>query len=437
METTPPAATASAAGTDALETLRAALERGAGWVASRPWRHLAALASRRFVSLTIALGLAIVPGSLLLAVAALVWHRLAATAPLAYQPTSPRVVQQAPGPPPAAEVSRPAAEPARPATATPVTPPPPPRAPAPAPSSPLILPPPEALSKETAAASCSGGTRSRGPLEHAAHLEDAGAGYRLIFPHRQLAYGTDELVGAITRIASRLGASGGEASAPLMVGNLSGPAGSQAGQDPFHPALYSLSHGAGRAADLAFPLVDALGRPVAAVETALAFEASGRSEAGVRRLHLPAAAEVPPGCRRNRIRSGLAEVTCLVPEGAYAIDYARGWQLIRTLLLDPEIGVIDDLTGVSRPDGSGLRFVFVAPFIEEGLLAAAEAAGEPEGLRKIAAQLLHQPSNADPYVHYFHVELWCTAEDRAACGCDDGTPPWKRWRAGVQLIPVS
>jgi hypothetical protein len=282
------------------------------------------------------------------------------------------------------------------------------------------------------APSCSAGTRVTGPLLQPARLPDEGPGFARHFPHRDLAYATDELVGALVRTAAALNDPN---LPPMMIGNLSGPKGDQAGADPFHPARYSRGHGAGRAADLLFFVTDALGRPAPAVESNLSFDASGRSEAGVRRVYLEATEALPDGCHLSRRRGDLVEAACPVPAGAWRIDFDRTWQLVRALLTDPEIGVVDPETGISREDGHGIRFIFVAEAIEARLLDAARNAGEPEAFLEIAGILLHPPSNAAAYDRFLHVDLWCTDADRRACACDDGAGPWNRWRAGARVLP--
>ncbi len=135
-------------------------------------------------------------------------------------------------------------------------------------------------------------------------------------------------------------------------------------------------------------------------------------------------------------RAGQVEVTCLVPEAAFRIDFDRTWRLIRALLLDPVIGVVDPNTGRTRPDGRGIRYVFVAPALEAAILEAGRRAGEPEPFLEIATRVLHQPSNADPYRRMLHVEVFCSLADRRACGCQDTGGPYRRWRPGLSVRPV-
>lgn len=279
-------------------------------------------------------------------------------------------------------------------------------------------------------ASCSAGTRVTGPLLNPARLPDEGEGFRRVFPHRDLSWGTDELVGAIERAAATLYDAD---LPPLVVGNLSGPKGDQAGADAFHPARYARGQGAGRAGDLLFFSRDSLGRPAEAVDSSIAFDSGGRSLAGSRRIYIDARDPIPAGCHLSRTRGEVREVACPMPPGAWTIDFDRTWLLVRALLTDPVIGAVDPQTGIVRPDGSGIRFMFVAEGIKRRLLAAGRAANEPEELMQIASILLHPPSNAPAFDRFIRLDLWCTDQDRAGCGCDDGSGPWNRWPAGARI----
>ncbi len=296
-----------------------------------------------------------------------------------------------------------------------------------------LLAPAPPTPRPAKAPSCSAGARTTGPLEHPAELPLRGPGFAQLFPHRHLDFGTDALIAAIERAGAATRAPGAP---PLMVLNLSGPTGSQAHQDPFHPGIYGHSHGAGRAADLAFFVDDTAGQPVPAVESTLRFDDEGTSEAGTRRLYLDPGDPPPAGCVRGRIRGGLQEALCPVPPAAYHVDFDRTWQLVAALLEDPAIGVVDPVTGRARPEGHGhLRFVFVSKGLEAGLLAAGRRAGASEALLTIAGIVLHAPTHARPFDHYLHLDLWCTDHDRASCGCRDGGGPWRRWREGTRVIP--
>ncbi|MFW5878621.1 MAG: penicillin-insensitive murein endopeptidase [Myxococcota bacterium] len=290
--------------------------------------------------------------------------------------------------------------------------------------------PDESLVAPVAPPSCSAGTRVSGPLLHAERLPDEGPGHARVFPHRDLAYGTDELVGAIERAAEALA---DPELPPLMVGNLSGPRGDQAGADPFHPARFASGQGAGRAGDLLFFVRDALGRPVPAAETNIVFDGGGRSRAGVRRMYLPEAEPIPPGCHLSRRRSGLTEAACPVPASTWRIDFDRTWELVRALLTDPIIGAVDMRAGVARADGQGIRFIFVDEAIKRGILSAGRRAGEGETMLQIAGVLLHEPSNSSIFERFMRIDLWCSEEDRRTCGCEDGSGPWRRWPEGAPV----
>jgi penicillin-insensitive murein endopeptidase len=174
---------------------------------------------------------------------------------------------------------------------------------------------------------------------------------------RDLRYGTEELVGLLENAGKKLHAATG---ARLWVGNL----GKREGGD----ITWSVSHNAGRDADVAFCYLDAKGRPVDPPDL------------------------VPLG------RAGISK------DGTLALDPARTWIVVRSLLEDP---------------ASSIQFVFVAEHLKKKLLAQARATGAPPAVVERAAAILRQPAGAAPHDDHLHLRIYCSARD-AAGGCVDG-----------------
>jgi hypothetical protein len=280
------------------------------------------------------------------------------------------------------------------------------------------------------APSCSEGSRSRGTLQFGARIPYAGCGFRRIFPHRLEDYGTDELVGAIARVAAVLQRGRfrhtlpGGVQPPLGVGNLAPPEGLERDPDPFLGKRFSMSHASGRSVDLAFFILDRRGRSVRPHETAIGYRISGWNQSGWRRIYqLPH--EGPPfGCQRGKSAGGITEWKCFVPAGIYRLDDERNWALVRAFLLDPVVGVIDPRTRRVRPAHRGVRRMLVANGIQARILAQARREGEPERLVELARAVMRQPSNAPPHDDHLHVDLNCEHADIATCGCrNEGVPP--------------
>ncbi len=304
-----------------------------------------------------------------------------------------------------------------------------------------VMKPPDQL------ASCSAGTRSDGRLRNGARLPDTGCGFRRIFTMRDERYATDELVSAIARAGASLfrgdfpSGRGGATNPPLGVGNLSPPAVLRMEKDPFIGKRFSISHTSGRAADLAFFVLDRARRPTRSFETGIGFRRDGWNVSGYRRYYLPVNAfrdEEPQwGCQRANSFLGVSQWKCFVPTRGYRFDGARNWALVKSLLLDPDIGVVDPGTGRVRPKDQGIRRILISNPLQERLLRSARGSGAPPDLVELAAAVMTQPTNAAPHNDHLHVDLNCAPGDVARCGClNSGMPPRPNVGARI-LLPSS
>ncbi len=212
--------------------------------------------------------------------------------------------------------------------------------------------------------SLSRGTIRDGQLRDAAYLPHETEALEVIERHRRrhTHFGTDELVNALTHAAQSVQSHHG--GAPLRVGNLGFRHGG--------PIPWSVSHEAGRDADLAFYAIDADGRSVPTPDL-ITFDANGRA----------------------------------VDEDLY-FDTPRNWHLVRTLLTDPSIKV---------------QWLFLSEPLKAMLIDHAIDIGEPDALITRAAHTLHQPTDALPHDDHLHLRLGCSTEDRLR-GCIDWGPTW-------------
>lgn len=176
--------------------------------------------------------------------------------------------------------------------------------------------------------------------------------------------GTDEMVAALLRAAEVVAKR--YPGAVLPVGNLSRAGG---GDIP-----WSISHNAGRDADVGFYLVGLDGRQVVP-DDLVRLDRAGRAEV-----------EMPDG-RRESVR----------------LDVRRTWWFVRTLLTDPAVEV---------------QWVFVARPIREMLLEHAKRRGESAALVAKAAEAMAQPRRALPHDDHLHVRIYCAPDDLYE-GCRD------------------
>jgi hypothetical protein len=248
-------------------------------------------------------------------------------------------------------------------------------------------------------------------------------------------------VAAVLRAAAHLAQQGFAGEKPagpgpaLGVGNLTAPAARRFEADPFLGRAFSRAHASGRAVDLAFFIRDRSGRPLASEETGIGYRRDGWNEAGYRRAYRDEAeGRAGPGCKAGRTSEGLREWKCFVLADTYRFDDAGNWALVRALLLDPEIGVIDPATGRVRPKDRGIRRILISSGLRERLLAEASLRSEPAAFIEVAAAVMTQPSNAPAHDDHLHIDLNCEPENIERCGCrNTGVPP--RPRAGQRLFP--
>ena len=213
--------------------------------------------------------------------------------------------------------------------------------------------------------SLSMGHPARGTLSGASALPDRGTGFVRARPGEGTRFGTEELVGAITRAARSVSRTFG-GRVPLVVGDLSSRFG---GQHPRHG-----SHRTGRDADLLFYAKSIDGR---------AIRGSGWFAFG-------------------------RHATAFGHPRAPVIDLPRNWHLVRTLLRDRQARV---------------QWLFCSDDVKTRLLRYATA-NEP--LAEVIARatwVLHQPSVGNPHRDHFHLRVGCS-EAQSALGCIDGAPRW-------------
>lgn len=217
------------------------------------------------------------------------------------------------------------------------------------------------LPDEPSAQSVSIGTVTDGYVVQAVPLPLPGRSYSVLPRQleRHLLYGTRELIDALVDAAEFV-----ETAHPgsiLWLGNI----GRHGGGD----IPWSVSHNAGRDADLAFYVTDPSGRPVAPPDL-LHHGSDGRSrEYG----------------------------------GYYRFDVPRNWSLVKALILSPHVQ---------------MQHLFISNGLRALLLDHARAIGEPPSLVAHAARLLRQPGAEIPHDDHLHVRIYCSRADVGA-GCEN------------------
>lgn len=183
---------------------------------------------------------------------------------------------------------------------------------------------------------------------------------------RRLLWGTEELIQAIMDAAEEVDAD--FPGSVLWVGNI----GRRGGGD----IPWSVSHNAGRDADLAFYTLDPLGHPVE-----------------------------PPDLLRHR-----GDGRSLEYGGYYRFDVPRNWALVRAL-------------ATSRT--AQVQYLFISNPLRTLLLAHARAIGESSDVIDRAGRLLRQPGPEIPHDDHLHIRLYCSRADRGA-GCVNlgAVHPW-------------
>lgn len=219
------------------------------------------------------------------------------------------------------------------------------------------------LDDETPVGSVSVGDTSHGYVVNARQLP-VGEAWGVLPKQaaRDLAWGSDELVGLLERAATVFHARTGSR---MWLGNI----GRRGGGD----IAWSVSHNSGRDADLALSYLDARGAPVD-----------------------------PPDLVALD-RSGLSK------DGKYRFDAARTWQTIRALVSDPV----------------PVQYLFLSEPLKQKVLNHARIAGEPAALVTRAADVVRQPGGALPHNDHIHLRIYCSARDVEG-GCHDTglVHPW-------------
>lgn len=228
------------------------------------------------------------------------------------------------------------------------------------------------LDDEPPGLAVSTGDTSHGRLFHGRRLEESSA--LAILPvqrARDLRYGTDELIDLLGHAAAAVHRATGTR---LWVGNLGRSGG---GDIP-----WSVSHNAGRDADVAFLVVDAAGHPVDPPDL------------------------VPLG------QGGWSK------DRALRLDVARTWIAVRAMLEHPTAQV---------------QYLFASTPLIRLLLDHAKARGEPARIVARATDVLRQPAGAAPHDDHLHVRVRCSRRDVGA-GCVDGglLHPWQVTFPGVR-----
>ncbi len=174
---------------------------------------------------------------------------------------------------------------------------------------------------------------------------------------RDLRYGADQLVGLLEHAAVKLHEATGT---QLYVGNL----GRKEGGD----IEWSVSHNAGRDADVAFCY-----------------------------QHPVTKAPVTPPDLIALGKNGLSK------DQRFAFDVARTWTVVRAML---------------EFEGASLQYLFISEPLKKKLLEHARATGVPPGLIDRASEILRQPGSAAPHDDHLHVRVYCSERD-ARGGCRD------------------
>jgi len=139
--------------------------------------------------------------------------------------------------------------------------------------------------------------------------------------------------------------------------------------------VQSKSHQAGRDVDVAFPALNAKGKP------------------GL------------PGRFVGFDRNGKG------PDG-WTLDTQRAWAFVKVLLESSEPAV---------------QWIFLSSGLREHLLAFAREKREPPEVVNKAALVLHQPTDSTDHSDHMHIRIHCNDWDRAN-GCEEYGPPSPHWK---------
>ncbi len=217
--------------------------------------------------------------------------------------------------------------------------------------------------------SISCGAANRGALREAAEMPRKGAGFEIPEPwwSRSYRYGTDELVGMITRAAAAV-----EAEHPGGVLGVADLSRRRGGAIPGHR-----SHQAGRDVDLIFYSLDPEGNPFPPDRHMPYYTYSGRAHY----------AKAPHWARG-------------IPERFF--DLKRNWALIKAMMNDPR---------------AELKHVFISRRIRRWILDYAKKVGEPEALIERAGRIMKKPANGSKHNDHMHIRISCSNDDVALGRC--------------------
>ena len=222
------------------------------------------------------------------------------------------------------------------------------------------------LDDEDASASRSVGDTSRGRVVNAVAIEESDA--LAILPRqkeRDLAYGTAAMAKLLARAAAALHDA---TKTKLFIGDVGKKGGGH--------IRYSVSHNAGRDADVAFSYVDAAGKPVDPPDL------------------------VPLG------KDGASK------DGTLRFDVARTWTTVRALVTSEDAEV---------------QYLFISEPLKKKLLLYARDHKEKPDIVQRAAVVLEQPGGSAPHDDHLHVRIYCSELDVASGCVDTGRiPPDKR-----------
>ncbi|MBM4370785.1 MAG: HEAT repeat domain-containing protein [Deltaproteobacteria bacterium] len=210
--------------------------------------------------------------------------------------------------------------------------------------------------------SISVGTVVDGHLVRGREVPPAGPHHAVLAEHspRGTRWGTDELVQALLQAAAHVAAE--FPGARLGVGNV--------GRDGGGALPWSISHKAGRDADLAYYLVDEKGRDVLPDTLLVLAPPAGTVEWQGQTLRF---------------------------------DPARNYLLVEALLRSP---------------GPGVQYIFCADHLVRLLREEARRRGAPREVRRALETFVRQPRGTLPHDDHFHVRVRCAPEDLLE-GCRD------------------
>ncbi len=229
---------------------------------------------------------------------------------------------------------------------------------------------------DTESVSC--GRVNRGGLAAAVALKDEGPGFVIPEPWRSrgLRYGTEELVGMITRAAATVERV--HPGARLGVADLSKQRG---GSAPNHR-----SHQAGRDVDLIYYALDDEGKAVAPGACMPAYNHLRQAS----QCYYPDKREVAP--RR--------------------FDVKRNWALVKAMLGDEHARV---------------RVIFMSLGVRRWLLEHAAGSGESRAIIRRAEKTLMRPPKGRAHTDHMHVRIACTRDDRHRGRCRNDPDRRGRW----------